>query len=789
MRFVLAPVGGVTGTATLSIDSFSPELDGCTLGSMGASVVCGWSGGTNNDSATVTLTLATSSDASGTWRVTTAWANNQGGPHVIAAEDVTVTLPPPSADLTITKSGSPNPVLPGETLSYTLDYANDGPDDASGVTVSDTLPSGVAFVSATAPCVESAGMVTCNIGTLAASASGQILIVVSVDSAVAPGTTLTNNASISSVSPTDPDLSNNGASVTTTVPEIADLAIVKGDDVDPVLPGDNLIYSVDYINNGPSIATTVEIIDVLPADVSFVSASAGCSEGSGVVTCDIGTVAPGASGQVVIEVVVSPSAIPGSTIINDAAISMDPAIQDLVPGNNSASETTTIQAVADMSIGKSDDFDPVVAGTRLTYTIDYDNLGVSDATGVEVVDTLPGGVTFVSATPDQGTCSQAGGVIDCDLGDVAAASAPGQILVVVDVPANTAPGTSLTNTAGISSDIIDQVPSNDTTTETTQVVAEADMSISKEDVVDPVMAGDPIVYTLTYQNLGPSDATGAQVIDTLPAGVSFVSATPDQGTCIEASGSVSCNVGAMSAGDSGQISIVVDVPTDASEGTLSNTATISSDIVDPEPSNDSATESTTVGASADLSVTKVGTPDPVSPGDNLIYTVSVSNAGPSTAVDVVVTDTLPAGVGFVSATPDAGICSEAGGVVTCMVGDLAPGSGGSVLLVVSIPSSAPPGSITNDVGVTSATFDPSLEDNAAVSVVAIAAQGTTTTTSPTTSTTAPTSTSTSTGTTDTTVSIDDLPFTGLDGRLLAAIASSLLLSGLLVVGRRRPDSD
>ncbi|MFZ0014486.1 MAG: DUF11 domain-containing protein [Acidimicrobiia bacterium] len=795
VEILLAPVGATTGTASLSLTSqtATPALGVCVAGA--SSVVCPWAGANNGASATIVVSLSTSSDASGTWRITSRWSNNQGGPTVIATQDVTVTAPPPSADLSITKVDSPDPVLPGATLTYTLGYANNGPNAAVGVQVLDTLPAGVTFDSATSDqgtCSEAVGVVTCAIGALAAGAGGEIDIVVTVDPDVTPGAVLTNNATISATSPTDPDTSNNGASASTTVPEIADLGIDKSDDVDPVLPGAALTYTIGYVNFGPSVAAAVQIVDTLPGAVTFVSASPDqgtCSESAGVVTCDIGSVGSGSNGEVTIDVTVSPSAVPGSVMTNNVTISMDPSIVDLDPSDNSTSETTTIQAVADMSISKSDDVDPAAAGTQLTYTIEYDNLGLSDATGVTVVDTLPGEVIFVSATPDQGSCSETAGVVTCDLGDVAAAAAAGQIVIVVDIPADTPPGT-ISNTAAISSDIVDQVPANDTTVETTQVVTVADLSIGKEDAIDPVMTGGQIVYTLTYENLGPSDTTGVQVVDTLPASVDFVSATPDQGSCGEAAGTVTCDLGALSVGDSGQIIIVVDVPSDAPEGTISNTATISSDGDDPEPGNDSAVETTTVGAAADLSVTKVGTPDPVTAGDDLTYTITYSNAGPSFAIDVVVTDTLPTGVTYVSATPDSGTCAEAGGVVTCQIGNLAPGSGGSTQIVVTVPSDAPSVSMTNDVTVSSSTPDPTPGNNAAVAAVEVLAEGsTTTTTTPSPPTTDPSTTTSTIPSTTTTADIDDLPFTGQDTRLLAAMGLSMLLLGLLVLARRRPENE
>src|SRR5207302_4082967 len=74
---------------------------------------------------------------------------------------------------------------------------------------------------------------------------------------------------------------------------------------------------------------------------------------------------------------------------------------------------------------------------------------------------------------------------------------------------------------------------------------------------------------------------------------------------------------------------------------------------------------------ADLAVTKTAFPNPVPLGTNLTYTVTVTNNGPSAATGVTLTDTLPAGVRFVSATPTQGTCAQASGTVTCDLGNLA----------------------------------------------------------------------------------------------------------------------
>ena len=100
-------------------------------------------------------------------------------------------------------------------------------------------------------------------------------------------------------------------------------------------------------------------------------------------------------------------------------------VGDPSPGNNSASATTTVTPVADLSLTKSDSPDPVLAGELLTYTLTAHNAGPSSASGVELIDTLPAGVTFDSATPTQGSCSEASGTVTCALGTIAdGAAAP-----------------------------------------------------------------------------------------------------------------------------------------------------------------------------------------------------------------------------------------------------------------------------------------------------------------------------------------------------------------------------
>jgi len=239
--------------------------------------------------------------------------------------------------------------------------------------------------------------------------------------------------------------------------------------------------------------------------------------------------------------------------------------------------------------------------------------------------------------------------------------------------------------------------------------ASTDLKVTKDDTPDPVNAGENITYTITVTNDGPGDASGVTLQDILPAGVIFVSAAPTQGSCSEVGGVVTCDLGNLGVGGTASVDIEVTAPDSA--GDISNQASVTGNESDPDNANNSANEVTTVNALVDLEVNKNDTPDPVNAGASLSYSVTVTNHGPSDATGVTVTDTLPVGCTFNSATPTQGSCSEASGVVTGSLGSLAAGGSAQVSILVTAPSSA--GDINNQVSIAGNETDPDNSNNAA----------------------------------------------------------------------------
>ena len=242
----------------------------------------------------------------------------------------------------------------------------------------------------------------------------------------------------------------------------------------------------------------------------------------------------------------------------------------------------------------------------------------------------------------------------------------------------------------------------------------ADLSVTNVGTPNPVIAGQNRTYAITVTNGGPDAAASVTMSDTLPTGTTFVSLiAPGGWSCstpaVGAGGVVSCSIASSGVG-SALFTLVVTVSSSAPVGTVvTNTATISSVTSDPDRGNNSATATvtTTVSAAADVSIKKAG-PAMVVAGGSVAYTLTVVNAGPSSALAVTIDDPTPAGLTFLSA---AGACVT---TFPCALGALAPGESRNIMAVFRVPPGyAGANPIVNVATVFTSTLDPVLSNNLA----------------------------------------------------------------------------
>jgi len=611
------------------------------------------------------------------------------------------------ADLSVAKTASVATThLAGGNFAYTITVTNNGPSPATGVTVNDTLPVGVqlfAAPTASQGTCNGSTPISCALGTLANGASATVSIQVQP---VAIGSSV-NTATVTA-NETDPNPGNNSSSVTVQILATADLALTKTAQPNPVNVGSNLSYTLTVTNNGPSPATGVKITDTLPAGATFASASPACT-GTTIVTCSFATLAVNASASAIITVTPAGS----GTLTNTASASANEF--DPIAANNTASASVTVIPNADLAVTKTASPSPVGVGGNLTYTLTVTNNGPSMATGVTLTDAVPAGVTFVSATPSQGTCTV---TVSCNLGTLANAAKATVTIIVKPTLAD-----FITNTASVTATETDPNLANNTASVTIIPTASADLALTETAAPNPVLlGGSNISYTITITNNGPSPATNVVLTDTLPAGATFVGTTPSQGTCTNPLST--CAIGNLASGASATVIVVVKPN---ATGTFTNSATVAANEADPNAANNSASAAGTVNPAADLFLAETATPQTITTGNNVTYSFTVSNSGPSTATGVTLTDTLPVGMVLVSATPSQGTCTTA---VSCNLGTLANGATATLTIVAKALAA---GNLNNTGNVSANEADPFPSNNtaiASISVVASADLAVTVSTSP-----------------------------------------------------------
>ncbi len=605
------------------------------------------------------------------------------------------------SDLSITKSRSPaGAVLVGDPVTFTLHgrYTGDSPN---GLVITDTLPANYAIQSVTpAPgsgwtCSVAGQTVSClratGAGPGALVSLGQIQIVADTVSAGGP----VNQATIAAGGPADPVPGNNTATdggAVIMLPTVDLRADKTGPEPALMVMGQPYEFQMSAWNDGNSpFWGTAILTDTLPAGMTATGynlpagwncAPAAPQAGPVAITCQrVYTPAePLAAGDSTATLVITAEATVEGVLTNSLTVaSPDGNIADANPGNNTATYTVTAATggnSVDIEARKTALHPTVVAGDTQTYRIEVTNAaGPGASTAITLTDDLTGLINSATGPVDAGIVSMdvypgiaagmscaiapSGGTsarLTCTIPALPVCASGGDCPVVEVTVRPGGDGGARTNRArAISSEVPDPDLTNNTAEAGFAVTPRADVALFKQASPATATAGQNLTWLLTARNLpnGLSSAAGVAVADTLPHGLTFLSAVPSTGSCTlaPAAGSVTgpgndqlaCTLGTLGNGVQQTVLITVRPNTATWGTTLTNTAAVSTTTPEDNTANNSAVSAVDVEAPrVDLLVNKTDSIDPLTVGDDTVYTITVTNNGPSAAEDVRVIDTMPA---------------------------------------------------------------------------------------------------------------------------------------------------
>ncbi len=590
----------------------------------------------------------------------------------------------PQADLEVVKT-APSSITPGTNVTYTMVVKNNGPSNAADVVLNDPTPAGLSFVSSTGGCAS----FPCSLNTLAPNATVTITATYNVPANYS-GSSVVNTASVSS--PTiDPQPNSNSSTTTTPAAASADLSLTKSvNDNNPTI-GSTISYTITLTNGGASNATGVEIKDQLPSTLQFVSSNGTYNPNTGI--WNVGTVPVGT-----VSLVIQAKVLQAGTIINNAQVSKsDTTDPDSTPNAGTGDDAASVSISArtpDLTVTKTHTGN-FVRGGNGTYTITATNSGNATTVGVATIsDTLPTGLTPISASGTGWTCTIAGQNVNCNRSDALTANSSYPVVsITASVTQNAS--NSLSNTVNVNGGgELDS--SNNSATDPTTIVSNADLSLVKT-APSSITPGTDMTYTIVVTNSGISDAQNVQVADPTPSGLTFISNTGD---CLTA---FPCSLGTVPNGTTRTIQAKYSVPANYASSSVANTATVSSSTPDPVPTN-SSTTNTPVTPSSDLSIQKIA-PATVVPGTNVVYSLVVKNNGSSDAQNVQVADPTPSGLTWVS---NSGACSTA---FPCNLNTVPAGATRTITATFSLAANYTPSTLSNTASVSSSTPDPSSSNN------------------------------------------------------------------------------
>ncbi|WP_166787244.1 MULTISPECIES: S-layer family protein [unclassified Cryobacterium] len=745
-------VGPITVTDTLPghLSAVSVTGTGWTCTTAATPVSCVSAGGLAlSATSRLTVTATIDSDFTGSLTNTVAVTGTTPDPNPANNSSAPTTPVGSATTLSIAKTLQDAQLVPGTDATYRFVVANTGRADARNVRIADALPNGLTFVRLAAgtpgawTCTETSttpSTIGCVLtGTLkpGAGATQTVDVVVAVPSGLTGSVVNTATAGADNA----PDASDN---TNTGLIGKADLGITKTHPAGAVTAGTDLTYSLSVTNYGPSDAPAGTVVtDHIPAGLVAQGADGGadwtCAAPVGQdVTCTSTSILPvgATAGVVSVTVGIPANAGPaGFTNVADVTGVLDEPTPNAHP--NTASDPTDVTTHADVTIVKTivPSARTVTAGGSIGYALTVTNAGPSTADALTVADTLPAGFTATAISGAGWTCVLAS--LSCTRAQLGVTNSV--ISVTASVAAAVPDGTRAVNTATVGWTDSRSSAHTDTDTVPVTVVAIADLELNQSTATATPLAGADVVFDFALRNVGTSDAIGPITItDTLPAGLRFRSNTVGW-TCVASAVAasapqvVTCTLGDGSTGLAAggtATALSITVSTDPTLGavTLDNPAIAATPTTESTLVNNPSPVRVLFARSADLSLVKthfgsgaIGAPTP--------FTLTVSNAGPSSAVGVRVVDTLPVGLTWVdSAGSDpAWSCSAAASTpvgstdVSCALATpVAAGADAPTLVVNALVDARSFPTVTNAAAVTAVTPDPDPANNSATDPLVVA---------------------------------------------------------------------
>ena len=589
--------------------------------------------------------------------------------------------------LSLTKSASPDPVDQGDLITYIITVTNQTAEEAHQVVVTDTTPAGTVFESAS---VIDGGGATWFWGGLSAGESGEFVWFTS--DRIFPGDSgLPGNAAavlqfvVRVVGPIpDQDLIHNDAYYA----NAANAPLVQGPDVttvvnapaftlgktgapDPVAAGERLTYTIRLTNTGHLTTTRpYTIVETLPPLVTYADSSPPAQVAGGVLTWTLtAPLAIGEATSVTFAVTVTAPLTDGLPLVNDAYLAFSSEVTPTVTG---PAITTTVRSWPLLTIAKTDEPDPTVAGGTIHYTIVVTNEATANgpAQGLVVTDRVPLSTTLVTAAPGatwSGTTP--GSLITWTLPTYLwpGESTAFHFTVTVDSPMVS--GTLILNDDyGAVADNGIVPASGDPVTTTAQSFP--DLRLVKTAAPALLSPNDWVTFTLAFSNEGTTGAGGIIVTDTLPVSLTNVSWTGTPNVSLQASAHpyYTWTVSPLSAGQGGLITITARVLTTTAWGqstVLTNRARISTADADLIPGNNADEAAVTIVPGPAAQVSLIASPSPLSVDCSATVTATVRDAwGNPVANGTVVAFTTSTSTSGVDPATDATLDGVASTILT-----------------------------------------------------------------------------------------------------------------------------